>query len=178
MPASNRSVKPYHYLILGGWLTFVLVAAVYFIRIRLVPFDPNKKLKGIESELIVNQISQIESLVNKKLSNTIIHFTSTGCHCTQFSETHKKTINNSAESDGFNIINVRLDPKHLNSIIPSTPAVLLVDKLGGLLYFGPYSQGLACSESNGLIEIVLNNYQKGFSSKLIMNEAEGCYCNT
>ena len=178
LPASNKKVKPYHYIILCVWLTSVVVAAVYFIRLRLVPFDPDKKLQAVESNLIIEQIQQFDSLANVELSNTIIHFTSNDCHCTQFSEAHKKAINKSAGADGFNIVNVHLDSKTANSIIPSTPSVLLVDKLGELLYFGPYSQGLACSKSNGFIEIVLSNYKKGFNSQLVMNDTEGCYCNT
>lgn len=178
MLASNKRVKPYHYIILIGWLTLVVVAAVYFIGLRLVAFDPDKKLQAIEGDLIIEQIMQFDSLADKKLSNTILHFTSEDCHCTQFSEAHKNELNKSAQLDGFNILNVSITPEYVNSIIPSTPSVLLVDKLGELLYFGPYSEGLACSQSNGLIEVVLSNYKKGFNSKLIMDEAQGCYCNT
>ncbi|NRA52564.1 MAG: hypothetical protein HRU23_00270 [Gammaproteobacteria bacterium] len=178
MPASSKGAMPFHYLVLGGWLMLVVLAAVYFIRLRLVSFDPDQMLKGIESDLFISEIKRLAGLDNEKLSNTVIHFTAPNCHCTQFGEAHKKAINTSAMSQGFNIVNVQLDPTDLNTIIPSTPAVLLVDKLGQLLYFGPYSQGLACSQSNGFIETALNNYKIGLSAKLILSETQGCYCNT
>jgi len=178
LPASSKGPLPFHYLVLGAWLILVALAAVYFIRLRLVPFDPGQKLQGIESEQFITEIKRFTRLDNAKFSNTVIHFTAPNCHCTQFGEVHKKAINASATLQGFNIVNVQLDPADLNTIIPSTPAVLLVDKLGQLLYFGPYSQGLACSQSNGFIETALNNYKIGRSTKLILSETQGCYCNT
>jgi len=177
LPVSNKKAQPFHYLLLVTWLTLVVLAAIYFIGLRLVLFDPTNKLQSIESNTLVKQIHQLDSLTNKDLSNAIIHFTSASCRCTQFSDDHKSAINQTAKSNNFNIFNVQLSSKNNRSIIPSTPSVLLLDGTGNLLYFGPYSEGLACSQSNGLVELVMSNYKKGFNSHLIVNEAKGCYCN-
>lgn len=124
----------------------------------------------------MQELRKIEQLKNVNLSDTIIHFTSDNCSCTQYSEEHKRAINKQAGLTGFNVINVNL-PAHLSIIVPSTPAILIVSNTQKLLYLGPYSIGLACTQSNGYVETVLQNYAKGYSTDLILNEAKGCFCN-
>jgi len=158
------------------WIFFTLLAAIYFISNRLVLFDPKMKLSGVDSGLVIEQIREIKQLKNVDLVNTIIHFTSKDCSCTEYSQEHKVSINKKAKADDFNIINIHL-AADLRTIIPSTPSILIVSELEELLYFGPYSIGLACSQSNGYVETVLQNYAQGYGSDLIINDAKGCYCN-
>lgn len=158
------------------WLILTFIAAIYFITGRLTLFDPTMKLSRSESTSIVQKITEIEALKERDLANTIIHFTSDDCFCTKYSEEHKAAINKKAELDEFNIININL-PADLATIIPSTPSILILDEVEELLYFGPYSAGLACSESNGYIEVVLKNYAQGYNSNLVMSDVKGCYCN-
>ena len=155
-----------------------LAAAIYFISGRLIDFDPKEKLTGKNSRLVIQQLKEMGEFEGVNLSDTIIHFTSSNCSC-KYSEDHKNDINKQAGLaglDGFNVVNINL-PAHLESIIPSTPSILIVNKNEELLYFGPYSIGLACSASNGYVETVMQNYAKGYSASLIMHDATGCYCN-
>jgi len=158
------------------WLAFTLAAAIYFISARLVKFDPDGKLSNKNSRVVIQQLKEMGELEGIDLSDTIIHFTSDSCSCTQYSEDHKRDINQQAGLDGFDVVNIHL-PANLESIIPSTPSILIVNKDEDLLYFGPYSIGLACTASNGYVETVMQNYAKGYSAPFIMNEATGCYCN-
>lgn len=176
MPPLNKDLTRYHYIVFFLWLGLTLIAAIYFISNRLVPFDPNMKLLRVDSISIIKEIKKIEELKNISLSNTIIHFTSDNCSCTKYSEDHKASINKKVKLDGFNIININL-PSDSSTIIPSTPAILIVDSKEELLYFGPYSVGLSCSESNGYIEDVLQNYAKNYNSDLVISDVKGCYCN-
>jgi hypothetical protein len=158
------------------WLFFTVLAAIYFIKNRLTLFDPNLNLKQKESVFVIKEIKEIEALKNVNLSNTIIHFTSKNCSCTQYSQEHKLSINEKAKLANFNVININLPPDLL-TIIPSTPSILMVREIEELLYFGPYSAGLACSQSNGFVESVLQNHAKGYNSDLIISDIKGCYCN-
>ena len=176
MHASNNKITRFHYIVFACWLGFTLAAAIYFISGRLIDFDPKEKLTGKNSRLVIQELKEMGELEGVNLSDTIIHFTSNNCSCTQYSEDHKRDINQQAGLDGFNVVNIHL-PAHLESIIPSTPSILIVNKDEDLLYFGPYSIGLACSASNGYVETVMQNYAKGYSSSLIMHDATGCYCN-
>ena len=176
MPDSNKKPARTHYIVFIVWLFFTLIAAIYFIQGRLNSFDPDMKLVDKQSSLIINQVRELKELKNVDLKNSIIHFTSNDCSCTPFSREHKASINEQAKRDGFNIINITL-PSDSAIIIPSTPSILITNEAENLLYFGPYSVGLACSESNGYVETVLHNYAKGYNSDLIISDAEGCYCN-
>jgi hypothetical protein len=158
------------------WLCLTLIAAIYFISNRLNFFDPDNKLTGKDSDFVIQQIKQLSALENVDLSNTIIHFTSDNCSCTTFSDEHKTAIDQRAKVDNFEVLYVNL-PSNFLTIIPSTPSILMVSEEQDLLYFGPYSAGLACSQSNGYVEMVLQNYAQGFNSDLIINDVKGCYCN-
>jgi len=173
---SNKKVTRVHYTVFILWLVLTVTAAIYFISSRLVSYDPEEKLSGQNSVFVMQELRKIAQLNNVDLSDTIIHFTSDHCACTQYSEAHKKEINEKAGLTGFKIINVNL-PVNLSTIIPSTPSIMIVSDTQDLLYLGPYSIGLACTESNGYVETVMNNYAKGYSSNLILNDASGCYCN-
>jgi len=176
LPASNKKTTRYHYIVFFLWLGLTLLAAIYFITVRLTSFDPNMNLVGRDSSSVIRQIRKIEELESVNLSNTIIHFTSNNCSCTQYSREHKTSINKKAKLDGFSVININL-PSGLLTIIPSTPSILILSEAESLLYFGPYSVGLACSQSNGYVESVLQNYAQGFNSDLIISDVKGCYCN-
>ena len=176
MPALNNSLTKRHYVIFAIWLGLVFVAAAYFISGRLITFDPSAKLISKDSSFVLEQIKSLETLKGADLSNTIIHFTSDDCSCTKFSEEHKASIDETAKLDNFKVINVSL-PSYLSTIIPSTPSVLIVSGTESLLYFGPYSVGLACTQYNGYVETVMQNYSKGFNSNLIVSDVKGCYCN-
>jgi len=160
------------------WLVFTVLAAQYFVSPRLVEFDPSHHLLNREHQDIVDQVASIDSLVSKDLANSIIHFTSPGCSCTQFSAQHKQQIDENGRLQKFNIFNVELKQSQLSQTIPSTPAILIVDKHGELMFLGPYSKGLACSQSAGFVELVMSNYQAGFNTKLVIDQAKGCYCHS
>ncbi|RBW44968.1 hypothetical protein DS885_11020 [Psychromonas sp. B3M02] len=176
MPVSSSKVKPAHYIICGIWLVLTIAAAIYFINGRLADFDPEQTLSGTDPVSWMQKIREIDQLKGQDLSNTIVHFTSQNCSCTQYSDNHKGEINQRASVEGFNVINVIVSEK-VAALVPSTPAILITDQQQKLLYFGPYSAGLACSASNGYVETVLGNYAKGYSASLMVNDTSGCYCH-
>jgi len=174
--ALNNKVTPTHYVICGVWLVLTIVAAIYFIQGRLADFDPEQRLTGVDPISLMQSLSEIDQLKGRDLSDTIVHFTSKNCSCTQYSDNHKGEINQRAGVEGFKVINVVVSEK-LAALVPSTPAILITNQQQKLLYFGPYSAGLACSASNGYVETVLGNYAKGYSSSLVINDTNGCYCH-
>jgi len=167
-------VKPFHVAILVSWLGLTIIAAVFFIVPRLTDFDPQHKLLNLPGLQVMKQIKLLPQLRNTDLSNSLIHFTSKGCQCRQFTVQHKQQIDAQAAKDSLNIINIELDQ---SSIVPSTPAIAIVDKRGELMYLGPYSKGLSCTKSAGYVELVMNNYRQGFNTRLIVSQAQGCYCH-
>lgn len=184
LPTSNKTTPerkgeastPLHlYIIVFVWLGFTILAAAYFISDRLVAFDPSQKLNNISQNTLVSQI-KTEFDLPDNLSNTLINFVSENCRCNQTSSTHLSDVKMTAEKENMSVINVVI-PNSFSSIVPSTPAVLALDDNSELIYFGPYSEGLSCGSGEGIIDLVMSNYKKGFNAKLIMTTTEGCYCN-
>jgi len=165
-----------HYGVVLLWLVLTVVAASYFISERLVAFDPQKKLADINQQALVEHILADINL-SSPLSNTLINFISPHCQCNQISFEHLTDVKNTASLNNMSVIDISL-PKNFTGLIPSTPAALVLDENGELIYFGPYSEGLSCGKGEGIIDMVLSNYKKGFNAQLIMANSEGCYCNT
>jgi hypothetical protein len=158
------------------WLGFTLFAAIYFIGQRLVAFDPQQKLVNVSQSTLVTNI-MAEFALPKHMPNTLINFVSEDCKCNKTSKSHLSDVKNTASQQNMSVINIIL-PDNFSGIIPSTPAVLALDDRSELIYFGPYSEGLACGKGEGIIDLVMSNYKKGFNAQLIMANSEGCYCNT
>lgn len=155
------------------WLSFTIAAFAYFISDRLVSFDEFHKLKNIDNADISNYLSHYLPPNNNGSMQTILHFSTINCECQQFSEAHINEINNLGISHGFNIKNITINQ---DDMIPATPSIALIDSTGSVFYFGPYGQGLACSQTTGYAQTMLNNYVKGFMANIVIKEAKGCYC--
>ena len=170
------------------WLSFTVLAFSYFIQDKLVNFDADHKLINIEhKELAPHLLSLIEEAIPNiadgngnrvddnmgNMGNTIIHFSQPNCDCQQYSEAHIKDIDKLALNNNFNIKKIVVDK---DTIIPATPSVAIIDNTGDVIYFGPYGQGIACSQTSGYAQTMLNNYVQGYSANIVIKEAKGCYC--
>ena len=183
LPASNNELSdksdtsvPLHlYVIVAVWLIFTVCAAIYFIGNRLSEFDPERKLVDISQEELVHRI-MAELKLPEHMPNTLINFISKNCSCNQISEAHRIDVKKNASQENMSVINITL-PEGFSGIIPSTPAVLALNKNSELIYFGPYSEGLSCGSGEGIIDLVMSNYKKGYNAQLIMEKSKGCYCN-
>ncbi|TMM45387.1 DUF6436 domain-containing protein [Colwellia ponticola] len=181
----NGLITKFQLVLLVVWLSFTVLAFSYFIQGRLVNFDADHKLRDIEhQELAPHLISFIEAaipniadgendVVDHSISNTIIHFSQPNCDCQQYSEAHIKDINQLALNHNFAIKRVVMTKDNL---IPATPSVAIIDNSGDVIYFGPYGQGIACSQTSGYAQTMLNNYVQGYSANIVIKEAKGCYC--
>jgi hypothetical protein len=62
------------------------------------------------------------------------------------------------------------------SWIDATPAALVYDGAGKLIYFGPYSDAARCSPAAGLIEGVLDRALRGEAQHPQRYLGGGCFC--
>lgn len=167
-----KNRKYFQISILISWLIFTFIGFMYFTFERLSEFDPNGVLKNISR----NQFTQ--SFLDEKIamsgSNTIIHFYQTDCACNNSSETHIQQLNDVATKNNYSFVSLEVDNALL---VPSTPSVAIINETNELVYYGPYGEGLGCSQTNGFALTVMNNHLLGYSANLIVQSAKGCYCN-
>lgn len=153
------------------WLAFVVSALVYFQLGQLKPFDEGKMLKQ------QNWFSQFKNQVlwQNKDSAQLVIITQENCGCTIQAQPHLSALQRFATNQGVEVQNFVLN-NELKSVVPATPAAVLIDKNGEFVYAGPLSEGLACSQGSGFVETVISNLQAGFNSSLLIADTKGCYC--
>lgn len=173
MRALNSQLKKRH-LTIVVWLSFTVLAFAYFAKERLVKFDVDNKLQGVDHLQLANYLQDYTSTETIGLGNRVIHLSKPDCDCQKFSQEHILDLNKMAEDNQFSIVNVVVEQ---HEFIPATPSVAILDESGDIIYFGPYGQGLGCSETSGFAQTMLNNLLKGFSANIIIREAKGCYCH-
>jgi len=173
LPVLNSNLTKLQLIIVLVWIGFTVVAFIYFVSNKLVNFDFDNKLEGIDHKLLATSLIPYIDPVSIDKKNTVLHFSSPNCDCQKYSETHIQDINKMAIDNEFNIIKVVINEHY---IIPATPSVAIFDAQGEIIYFGPYGQGLACSQTSGYAQTMLNNLIKGYKANIIVKEAQGCYC--
>ncbi len=173
MSDSNKVHSPInvkHVVLVVIWLVFTTSAFYILTKQKLTLFDPQGKLTDITAV----QLSQtLSSLTNTHSGKRLIHISQANCNCNLNSEQHILAAHQNAQINQFEIIQLSLAE---HKILPSTPAVALIDDNNDLLYFGPYGAGLYCGETAGYVQTVLNNLSFGYKHPLIAANAKGCYC--
>ena len=171
MPVLSKNITYIQISIIVIWLGVTIAAFAYFISSKLVDFNDNNKINYLDSHKLADSLKQYIEPTNR---STVLHFKQPDCQCQQFSEAHIKDINNIALANNFNVKNITIKG---DALLPATPSVAILNNLGEVVYFGPYGEGLACSQTSGFAESMLTNFIKGYSADLIIEEAKGCYCS-
>lgn len=172
--ALNSKLKKRHVVLIVIWLSFTVLAFAYFAKERLVVFDADNKLQNVEHLQLASYLQDYKAVDTIGLGNRVIHFSKPNCDCQKFSQEHIRDLNKMAKDNQFSVVNVQVEQ---HDFIPATPSVAILDESGELIYFGPYGQGLGCSETSGFAQTMLNNLLQGFSANIIIREAKGCYCH-
>jgi len=161
-----------HIGIIVTWLAFTLIAFAYVSMDRLVAFDASGKLEQLTAQQL-STLLQAEYQDSAVFKGSVIHFSKDDCRCSKFTEPHVLSLAKLAENHSWR--NFYQNPV-ADSVVETTPAVAIFDGNANLVYFGPYGQGIGCSEATGFAQTVLNNHMKGYLDSVIISAAKGCYC--
>jgi hypothetical protein len=129
------------------------------------------------------------------LKLTLVHLYDTDCRCNRFVEPHLKRLIEHYQPLGVRFIAA---PAHANGVdaatpfdlpairekrdvlaaagIKSSPAALIFDAHGRLVYYGPYSDSAWCGSTGTLVEPVLDAALFGFATVRQPRAARGCFC--
>ncbi len=127
---------------------------------------------------------------------TVVHVYRGGCACNRFTDPHlarivaryrARNIEFVAAEAHQQAMAVQPVPAGLRRLalsgaglawLDATPAALVFDSAGHLIYYGPYSDGARCGEGGGLIERVLDHVLDGHTPLPQPHFAAGCFCGT
>jgi hypothetical protein len=110
---------------------------------------------------------------------TVVHVYDANCPCNRFTDRHLAQIQAAYQQRHVRFVRVeRSSPAGAGSPrwIEATPAALVFDAHGKLIYFGPYSDKDACGTSNGLVERVLDQLLSGQRPQPHLVISGGCFC--
>ena len=83
--ALNSKIKNHHLIIVVVWISFTVLAFAYFAQERLVIFDVNNKLQGVDHLQLAHYFQDYSSSESRGLGNKVIHFSKPNCACQKFS---------------------------------------------------------------------------------------------
>ncbi len=133
---------------------------------------------------------------------TVVHIYSANCPCNRFTQPHLARIVAGYQHRGVNFVAAvsgppaaavgdgvpgsSASPAGLQQVelhggadlawIEATPAALVFDADGRLVYFGPYSDSARCGTTGGLVERVLDRMLGGRAPHLQPFYGGGCFC--
>jgi hypothetical protein len=138
------------------------------------PFTPLERTDMRQSEGIEAILRPVTRLYAQLGKPVVLSLYRPNCLCNWVSMRHETQIESFAAEKGVPF--QRLDASNIN--IPSTPALLILDGTGNILYFGAYGFGAFCSQNltpyaQKQLTLMLRGDQTEPFYNLLGN---GCYC--
>ena len=184
MPTSRHHERSaYAWAVVSVWLagtayafwSFELKHQRSFETARTVLFDSGSRARAAEAWF--RTVGASRSGGGSGRVATVVHIYSADCPCNRFTQPHLERIVASYQHRGVNFVTVARGSIDL-AWIEATPAALVFDAAGRLVYFGPYSDSARCGESGGgLVERVLERVLGGQSPQPQPFYGGGCFCN-
>lgn len=162
------------------WVMVTSASIFLFAAQSIKEFDPKLYLA---SHLMTEDFEKrlVDALPNTSSSH-IYHILKQGCGCALINSIHRNTLNTWAKEQSIKQATLMLQEyPELSALVPSIPAVIVIDNKGELVYFGPYSQGSGCFASDGFVDSVIERFvsqqaRGSINQAIIRSEGMGCYC--
>jgi hypothetical protein len=161
-----------------AWLLLTALAFWYF-ELRHQRAFSTASVTLFDSEARISEAEQwARTLIPASASTatlraTVVHVARTNCPCNRFAEPHLEKIEADYATRGVRFVRAT---GSLPVWIESTPAALIFDARGKLIYFGPYSDSAWCGVSGGLVERVLDQVLSGQVLRPQRLYSQGCFC--
>lgn len=195
----DRRASPWPWVVVGLWLASAAAGLWYFDARDQRPFETDQTLAfdaGARAKAAENWYRSkiLPRIGSDPIAATVVHVYSDGCSCNRFTDPHVSRIvaryggrgvRFIAATSGLSMTRSHQSPGLLQITLPaqrdldwlqSTPAALVYDSAGRLVYFGPYSSAAWCGASGGLVERILDRLLVGQTPRLQPFYSSGCFC--
>lgn len=185
---SDRS-RRWLVLIIAAWLALMALVVWYGQRMPTAWFDPAQVAPHdfADPEQLNDFRKALQDILPlpSEAGPLFVRFAQPGCPCEQLVDSYHQLMVPSLRKQGFTVVTVT--PSHMEQLavklgerlwqwVPSTPAILLLDRDGKLAYFGPYHQAGICNSENSYLEPVLASLNAGEPVSILNTLVEGCFC--
>ena len=143
-----------------------------FARAILSSFNPDARTYSAEAWFRIRFAAS--PVGEQRAAATVIHVYRENCACNRFTSPHLAQIVARYHPRGVKFATV--PAASAPAWIDATPAALVFDARGKLLYFGPYSDAARCGSTSGFVERVLDWTLTGRDVQPQPILASGCFC--
>ena len=198
---NNKRTGAYAWAVVAVWLagtayafwSFELKQQRSFESARTVLFDSGVRSRTAEDwfrAAVAPHLDRRQSVVA-----TVVHVYAADCPCNRYTHPHLARILARYQARGVSFVAAARQagvpavtpvPTGLQQVvlpgggelawIEATPAALVFDANGRLVYFGPYSDSVRCGDSGGLVERVLDRMLGGQAPRPQPFYGGGCFC--
>lgn len=182
----GRMARSMPWLVVGAWMGGVLVA-FWFFELRSQGSFRNATLGLAASDVRVQDIEswfklniRASSGVAPRAQTTIVHVYQSGCACNRDIEPRVAGIEERYRTRGVRVVRVEATARIAEDgldWVNATPAELVFNGAGKLVYFGPYSDAGWCGDSGDLVEKAMHQSLRGTPQRLRKISARGCFCS-
>jgi len=167
------------YLGLLCWASGMMFCLQWYSQKQITAFDPSFLLQAAASTASFDQ-TLYTALVSAGIQGaSLVHFESSApCYCNQLSRPHYDVLSQRLAAEGYHHQRVNIDDHPaLAAIIPSVPALAVVDENHQLRYLGPYATGYGCFTGRTLVGRIesLGKAEHPVGTA-VMADAQGCFC--
>ena len=174
------------WLVVSVWLMGTAMAFWYFEMGQQRPFEILElaqfapEVRALEAESwFKDEFLRHEATTSPRAAVTVVHVYRSDCACNRFTDPHLAKLQ--AQYGPSNVRFIRLEASQLRASgrlrwVDATPAALVFDAAGRLVYFGPYSDANWCGAAGGLVERILEKTLNGIPQKLQRVLSRGCFC--
>ncbi|MDO6566616.1 DUF6436 domain-containing protein [Alteromonas sp. 1_MG-2023] len=158
----------------------MLTAVLFYSQRQITEFDPQGTLLH-QSTSPTFDTSLITMLKEYGVpAGSIVHVGTQGnCYCENLTKSHQTQLINKLGALGYHALNLTIEtmPKFA-SILPSVPALIVIDAKFNLRYLGPYATGYGCFTGKNLVDEI-SGYASSpsYVSAVVKTEADGCFCS-
>jgi hypothetical protein len=188
--------------LLGTWLLAMACGFWFFELRQMRPFETNRSLlfdadtRARSAEAWLRGALPAAATPGAAAVATVVHVYTPGCACNRFTNPHLQKIvaryrprgvrfvalgvaqADAAAGNDVPMPMLALDRSQGLGWVEASPAALVFDAAGRLVYYGPYSDGARCGEGTGLVERALDALARGQSPQLRPFFGGGCFCTT
>lgn len=167
------------WVLLIVWAVTLLAAMLAYGQRQLPVFDPEGNL--LYASTYPDFDHRVVSLLNNHgvTGASIVHVgTQSQCYCEWLTTAHQTQLSNRLDNAQYRIAQVAIETlPALQQLLPSIPALIVIDDNNQLRYLGPYSTGYGCFTGKTLVEeIAAYTTQLPYTGAVINTDAEGCFC--
>ncbi len=162
------------------WAVAILAGLWLYNSRQIVSFDPEQTLAQAATTMeFDNKLVEVLSEQGVQPGSLVHLQTDAACYCNTLTEPHRDTLLNKLQAQGYQAktIDISAIPS-LQALLPTFPAIAIVDNQRQLRYLGPYATGYGCFTGQTLVDTIANIARSDFHGAIVQTEADGCFCQT